>query len=145
MPNKATAPTVCFISDGLWISWRGNELTRKQGSMRHRSIAQPLVPLSTCSLVNWISFLSIPDLNEMICGLSVILSLSKNLFFCCIAQPYAKRVDPSTSSGWQIAQLNRFCSFLSKMKQTFGAVALNAECNSTSLQVFVYVWDRDYL
>ena len=34
-----------------------DELTRGQGSMRHRSIAQPLVPLSTRQLV---SFLSIP-------------------------------------------------------------------------------------
>ena len=30
-----------------------DELTRGQGSMRHRSIAQPLVPLSTCPLVNF--------------------------------------------------------------------------------------------
>ncbi len=30
-----------------------DELTRGQGSMRHRSIAQPLVPLSTRPLVNF--------------------------------------------------------------------------------------------
>ena len=42
-----------YLCGGNGKDKEGNQLTRGQGSMRHRSIAQPLVPLSTRPLVNF--------------------------------------------------------------------------------------------
>ena len=52
------------------ISWQEDKLTRKQDSMRHRSIAQPLVPFLTRYLV---SFLSVPLWTE--CDIRTIFFL----------------------------------------------------------------------